>query len=39
MISHEGVVYQRDLGPATAMQASRMTRYNPGRLWRPVVLE
>ncbi len=39
MISHEGVVYERDLGPATALQARQTTRFNPGKLWRPVVLE
>lgn len=38
-INHEGVVYEKDQGPATAEQARRMTQFNPDKSWRPVVLE
>ena len=33
IISHEGVVYQKDLGPHTADIAAQMTRYNPAATW------
>jgi hypothetical protein len=39
IINHEGVVYEKDLGAGTALQARQMTRFNPDRSWRPVVLE
>ena len=39
IINHDGVVYEKDLGPATAEQARRITRFNPDKSWRPVVLE
>jgi hypothetical protein len=39
IISHEGVVYEKDLGPGTSLQARQMTQFNPGKSWRPVVLE
>ena len=39
LINHEGVVYEKDLGAATAIQARQMTRYNPDKSWRQVVLE
>ena len=39
IINHEGVVYEKDLGPGTAVEVRRMTRFNPDRSWRPVVLE
>jgi hypothetical protein len=33
MVSHEGVVYQKDLGPDTAAVARSMTRFNPDSTW------
>jgi hypothetical protein len=39
IINHEGVVYEKDLGAGTALQARQMTRFNPDKSWRPVVLE
>jgi hypothetical protein len=39
IINHDGVVYKRDLGAATATQARLITRFNPDKSWRPVVLE
>jgi DUF2950 family protein len=34
LVSHDGVVYEKDLGPQTASVASSMTRYNPDKTWR-----
>jgi Protein of unknown function (DUF2950) len=39
IINHDGLVYQKDLGSGTAVQARRMTRFNPEKSWRPVILE
>ncbi|MDR3719291.1 MAG: DUF2950 domain-containing protein [Bryobacteraceae bacterium] len=39
IINHEGVVYEKDLGAGTAILARQMTRFNPDKSWRPVVLE
>ncbi len=36
IVSHDGVVYEKDLGPDTARIASEMTRYDPGPGWTPV---
>jgi hypothetical protein len=33
LINHEGVVYEKDLGAATATQARQMTRYDPDKSW------
>jgi hypothetical protein len=35
IISYNGVVYQKDLGPDTAKIASTMERYNPDKTWHP----
>ena len=39
LINHEGLVYEKDLGAGTPAQARQMTRFNPDKSWRPVVLE
>jgi hypothetical protein len=39
LINHEGVVYEKDLGVATAIAARQMARFNPDKSWQPVVLE
>ena len=39
LINHEGLVYEKDLGAGTHIQARQMTRFNPDKSWRPVVLE
>jgi hypothetical protein len=39
LINHEGVVYEKDLGAATAIGARQMTRFNPDKSWERVVLE
>lgn len=36
MVSHDGVVYQKDLGPKTAEIASAIERFNPDKSWTPV---
>jgi hypothetical protein len=35
IVSYNGIVYQKDLGPDTAKLASAMERYNPDKSWRP----
>jgi hypothetical protein len=39
IINHDGVVYEKDLGAGTAVEARQMTRFNPDKSWQPVVLE
>jgi hypothetical protein len=39
IINHDGVVYEKDLGTGTAVEARQMTRFNPDKSWRQVVLE
>ena len=36
MVSHDGVVYEKDFGPATLDEFTKMDRFNPDRTWRPV---
>jgi hypothetical protein len=36
IVSHDGVVYQKDLGPETLDQFRAMERYNPDPTWAPV---
>ena len=33
MVSHEGLVYEKDLGPETAKLAAAIDTYNPDRTW------
>jgi Protein of unknown function (DUF2950) len=37
IVSHDGVVYQRDLGPQTRELASQIELFNPDKTWTPVV--
>ncbi len=39
LINHQGVIYERDLGASTALQASQINTFNPGPQWRQIVLE
>jgi hypothetical protein len=39
MISHSGLVYEKDLGPTTAVQARQITRFNPDKSWQASMLE
>ena len=34
LVSHDGVVYEKDLGPRTAQIAAAMKTFNPDRTWR-----
>jgi hypothetical protein len=36
IVSHDGVVYEKDLGPATTTLFQKMDRFNPDRSWNPV---
>ncbi len=36
IVSHDGVVHEKDLGPKTLDQFRAMERYNPDTTWRPV---
>jgi len=36
MVSYEGVLYEKDLGPGTAAQARAMTRFDPDSTWQKV---
>jgi len=33
IISHDGVVYQKDLGPDSLTLAKQIDRYNPDKTW------
>jgi hypothetical protein len=37
MVSQDGVVYQKDLGPATLDEFKKMERFNPDKTWTPVL--
>ena len=37
MVSHDGVVYQKDLGPKTVELAGAIERFNPDKTWMPVL--
>ncbi|HEV2448426.1 MAG TPA: DUF2950 domain-containing protein [Candidatus Sulfopaludibacter sp.] len=39
IVNHSGVVYSKDMGPATATLARQMVRYNPDKTWKPVPKE
>jgi DUF2950 family protein len=36
MVSHDGVVYQKDLGPNSLEIARKIERFNPDKTWTPV---
>jgi hypothetical protein len=36
IVSHAGVVFQKDLGPDTAKLAERITEFNPNKTWQKV---
>jgi hypothetical protein len=36
MVSHDGVIYEKDLGPKTATLAPAITKFNPDSSWNPV---
>jgi hypothetical protein len=36
IVSHDGVVYEKDLGPKTLEEFGKMERFNPNKSWTPV---
>ena len=36
IVSNDGVVYEKDLGPKTLDAFTKMERFNPDRTWNPV---
>jgi hypothetical protein len=34
VVNHEGVVYEKDLGPGTAAAAQKLARFNPDKTWK-----
>jgi len=36
IVSHDGVVYEKDLGPETLSLFAQMERFNPDKTWHPV---
>jgi hypothetical protein len=36
IVSHDGVVYEKDLGPNTLEQFKKLERFNPDKTWNPV---
>jgi hypothetical protein len=39
IVSQDGVVYQKDLGPTTLDEFAKTERFNPDSTWTPVVEE
>ena len=39
IVSYDGVVYEKDLGPATLDEFARTDRFNPDKSWSPVLGE
>jgi Protein of unknown function (DUF2950) len=39
IVSHDGVVYQKDFGPASLEEFKKMERFNPDKSWTPVLEE
>ncbi len=37
IVSHDGVVYEKDLGPRTLDEFRKIERYNPDKSWTPVL--
>lgn len=36
LVNHRGLVYEKDLGPATGTLARQLVRFNPDKTWRVV---
>jgi hypothetical protein len=39
IVSHDGVVYEKDFGPTTLDEFDKMQRFNPDKTWQPVLEE
>ena len=37
IVSQDGVVYEKDLGPNTLAEFKKMERFNPDQSWNPVM--
>jgi hypothetical protein len=37
IVSHDGVVYEKDFGPATLDEFTKMERFNPDQSWKPAL--
>ena len=37
LVNHDGVVYEKDLGPSTATAVTAITRFNPDKTWLPAI--
>lgn len=37
IVSHDGIVYQKDFGPGTLGEFKKMERFNPDKSWSPVL--
>jgi hypothetical protein len=35
MVNHDGVVYEKNLGPETAATAAKISKFNPDKSWQP----
>ena len=36
LVSHDGVVYEKDAGPGSLKDLEKMERFNPDKSWNPV---
>ena len=39
LVNHDGIVYQKDLGPKTEAVVEKMTEFNPDSTWNRVAEE
>jgi hypothetical protein len=39
IVSHDGIVYQRNVGPKSLDEFQKMERFNPDKSWTPVPRE
>jgi DUF2950 family protein len=37
IVSHDGIIYEKDLGPATLVEFTKMERFNSDQSWKPVL--
>ena len=36
LVNHDGVVYEKDLGPQTSAAVQKITKFNPDKTWKQV---
>ena len=34
IVNHDGMVYEKDLGPETAAEVKKITKFNPDKSWK-----